>query len=101
MLYPYTFIIKLNPGQRCYYVANQGVQAKWTGGGGWVSGVVNEYVYRGWNGRDRDTCSLNKQAKIDQDKMYYTGDTKIGEILGKSDVCGYVMFFTNSAIDEK
>ncbi|TNV73080.1 hypothetical protein FGO68_gene14431 [Halteria grandinella] len=95
MLYPYTFIIRLYPGQRCYYIADKLVQAKWTNQQA-VTGMVYEYGYRGWDGRDKNTCSLTQQMAINQNKMYYTSESRAG----KADVCGYVMFFSNTASDE-
>ncbi len=93
MLYPETFVVELNAGSRCTYIANQMVQAQWFSKE--VSAKLFTYGFDGYDGSDRNTCKLAQEINVNPNKKYYTAFYNV-ELFKNPRVCQYVMIIDNT-----
>ena len=93
MLYPETFVVELNAGSRCSYVANQMVQAQWFSKK--LTAKLYAYGFDGYDGKDKNTCKLAQEINVNPNKKYYTAFHQL-EMLRNPRVCQYVVMLDNT-----
>ena len=92
LLYPNSFEVKLKPESECFYVSNNYIKLNWDGEE--IDGSIFEYGFKGWDGKNPQTCSLSKRSSLDHNDRY----TAWSNPLTKSDsVCSYVIKVRNTS----
>ena len=93
MVFPHTFTIALYPGHRCYYVSNNMLQAEWYSPA--VEGTLYVYGWNGYDGKNLNSCQLQYQTPINQEKKYFTAHSIFLWWSNRS-ICSMVLFVQNS-----
>jgi hypothetical protein len=65
LVYPHTFTVKLNPGNRCFYISNNIVQGQWSSPD--IEGTIYMYGFDGYDGRNKNSCSFNQAKPFTRD----------------------------------
>ena len=90
LLYPNSFELNLKPEKECFFISNNYVKLDWQGED--IDGSIFEYGFKGWDGKNPQTCSLSRRTSLDKNERF----TAWSNPLTKSDsVCSYVIRVRN------
>ena len=97
LVYPHTFTVKLNAGNRCFFISNNIIEGQWSSPD--IQGTIYMYGFDGYDGRNKNTCRLYQTKPFNKDYMYYTGDSSY-PLADLSDgrfshVCSYIVLIEN------